>query len=203
MKHLSSFTLLTLLLVISSLAFGQNVIEENRAWRKNQNAEFGDSLTSPLKHEDRLTFDSLAFYPINESFYVHALITLTPDSVPFKMKTSTDRLADYRQWGIAHFEIESEKFNLPVYQNLRLLKIPEYKNYLFIPFTDLTNGEATYGAGRYVEAKIPDGDTLIIDFNKAYNPYCAYNDRYSCPIPPVANHLEIEVKAGELIFKKH
>ena len=191
------------LLAFSSISLGQNIVEDNLAWRKNQNAEFKDSLTSPLKHKDRLIFDSLAFYPINEMFLVKATITLTPYSAPFKMKTSTDRLADYRQWGIAHFEIDTQSFELPVYQNLRLLNMPEYKSYLFIPFTDLTNGDETYGAGRYVEASIPEGDTLIIDFNKAYNPYCAYNDKYSCPIPPVKNHLEIEVKAGELIFKKH
>lgn len=199
---MKNFLLFFFLLAISSALLAQNIIEENLAWRQNQNAEFRDSLTSPLKHEDRLKFDSLAFYPINETLYIKAAITLTPDSVPFKMKTSTDRLADYRQWGIAHFTFDGKKIDLPVYQNLRLLNIPEYKDYLFIPFTDLTNGHETYGVGRYVEAHIPEGDTLIIDFNKAYNPYCAYNDKYSCPIPPKENHLEIEVKAGELIFEK-
>lgn len=203
MKPFSTITLFSLLLAISSVSFGQNVLEENIAWRKNQNAEFRDSLSSPLKHDDRLKFDSLAFYPINESFFINATVTLTPDSIPFKMKTSTDRLADYRQWGIAHFKIDTQSFDLPVYQNLRLLNLPKYKDYLFIPFTDLTNGTETYGAGRYVEATIPKGDTLTIDFNKAYNPYCAYNDKYSCPIPPAANHLDIKVKAGELVFEKH
>lgn len=200
---MKQLTLLLFCSVFCSTLSAQSIIEDNIAWRKNQNAEFRDSTQSPLKDEDRKKFDSLAFYPINEAFHINAAITLTPDSVPFKMKTSTDRLADYRQWGIAHFEVDSQKFDLPVYQNLRLLSLPKYKDYLFIPFTDLTNGEETYGAGRYVEATIPKGDTLIIDFNKAYNPYCAYNDKYSCPIPPAANHLEIEVKAGELVFEKH
>ncbi|AEV31450.1 Protein of unknown function (DUF1684) [Owenweeksia hongkongensis DSM 17368] len=195
--------LILLFTLVASMLSAQNIIEENTAWRKKQNAEFRDSTQSPLKDIDRKNFDSLAFYPINETFYIIASVTQTPDSVPFKMKTSTDRLADYRQWGIAHFEIDSQKFDLPVYQNLRLLSLPNYKDYLFIPFTDLTNGEETYGAGRYVEATLPEGDTLLIDFNKAYNPYCAYNDKYSCPIPPKENHLGIEIKAGELVFEKH
>ncbi len=200
MKQLS---LLLLYSVFCSVLSAQSIKDENLAWRKNQNTEFRDSTQSPLKDEDRKQFDSLAFYPVNESFYIIADVILTPDSVPFKMKTSTDRLADYRQWGIAHFEIDSQRFHLPVYQNLRLLNIPKYKDYLFIPFTDLTNGSETYGAGRYVEAEIPKGNKLIIDFNKAYNPYCAYNDKYSCPIPPKANHLDVEIKAGELVFKKY
>lgn len=195
-------TTLLLFSVFTTLS-AQHILNENLQWRKNQNAEFKDSLTSPLKNEDRLSFDSLAFYPINEKLYIKATITLTPDSVPFKMRTSTDRLADYRQWGIAQFVIDEKQINLPVYQNLRLLNIPEYLDYLFIPFTDLTNGDETYGAGRYVEARIPEGDTLIIDFNKAYNPYCAYNDKYSCPIPPKENHIEAEIKAGELAYDKH
>ena len=199
---MKKYCLTFFLTIITTALFAQSIIKENLVWRQNQNAEFADSAQSPLKEVDRLKFDSLAFYPINEAFYIKAAFTLTPDSVPFKMKTSTDRLADYRQWGIAHFEIDSQKVDLPVYQNLRLLNIPKYKDYLFIPFTDLTNGTETYGAGRYVEANIPEGDTLVIDFNKAYNPYCAYNGKYSCPIPPKENHLDVEVNAGELVFEK-
>ena len=80
---------------------------------------------------------------------------------------------------------------------------PEYSNHLFIPFNDITNGVETYDAGRYIDLEIPKGDTIIIDFNKAYNPYCAYNDGYSCPIPPEENNLEVEVKAGVMAFEKH
>ena len=78
-----------------------------------------------------------------------------------------------------------------------------YEDYLFLPFLDNTNGEESYGGGRYVEARIPEGDTIIIDFNKAYNPYCAYNEKYSCPIVPRQNYLPIEVKAGVKAFGKH
>ena len=84
---------------------------------------------------------------------------------------------------------------------MELLDDEEFVDYLFLPFTDLTNGEATYAGGRYIDLAIPDGDTLIIDFNKSYNPYCAYNKKYSCPIVPKVNHLEIDINAGVKAFK--
>ena len=67
---------------------------------------------------------------------------------------------------------------------------------MFLPFTDAGNGDESYGGGRYIELRIPEKDTIIIDFNKAYNPYCAYNHKYSCPIPPIENNIPIEIKAG-------
>ena len=79
----------------------------------------------------------------------------------------------------------------------------EYKDYLFLPFLDDTNGEGSYGGGRYIDLRIPDSDTMIIDFNTAYNPYCAYNDRYSCPIVPRQNYLDVAIEAGVKAFKKH
>ncbi len=85
---------------------------------------------------------------------------------------------------------------LLAYQNLDLLKNkPEYRK-LFVPFNDYTNGVSSYGGGRYLDIDIPAGDKTIIDFNFAYNPYCAYHDRWSCPIPPSENNLDIEVEAG-------
>ena len=76
-------------------------------------------------------------------------------------------------------------------------------DHLFLPFTDNTNGVETYGGGRYIDLKIPAGNTINIDFNKAYNPYCAYSDKYSCPIPPPENHLDIEIKAGIKLTDHH
>jgi hypothetical protein len=83
-----------------------------------------------------------------------------------------------------------------VYQNLGLLKNPEYEDYLFLPFNDYTNGNETYGGGRYLDVRIPKGNTMVLDFNKAYNPYCAYTYGYSCPVPPRGNSLETEINAG-------
>ena len=77
----------------------------------------------------------------------------------------------------------------------------KYRDYLFLPFTDNTNGEQTYTGGRYIDLSIPDGDTIVVDFNKAYNPYCAYNKKYSCPIVPSVNNLDTEIRAGVKAFE--
>jgi uncharacterized protein (DUF1684 family) len=82
---------------------------------------------------------------------------------------------------------------------MALKKQKEYKKYLFIPFRDLTSGKESYGGGRYIDTEIPAGETLILDFNRAYNPYCAYSHRYSCPIPPEENTLKVEIRAGEKV----
>ena len=88
-----------------------------------------------------------------------------------------------------------------VYQNLLLRETEEFKDYLFLPFADLTNGEQTYGGGRYIDLSIPDKDSIIINFNTAYNPYCAYNAKYSCPLVPKENHLDYSIEAGVKKFE--
>ena len=119
------------------------------------------------------------------------------------MKTSTDRLPEYVKYAEAEFELNGKKLKLNVYQNVKLAQNEKYKDYLFIPFKDFTSGETTYGGGRFIETEIPDGNILIIDFNKAFNPYCAYNHKYSCPIPPLENSLETEINAGEKAYPYH
>ena len=112
------------------------------------------------------------------------------------MKTTTNRLPKYEVYGIASFELNGNGYQLNIYQSHRLRETDEYKNYLFLPFNDLTNGDETYGGGRFIDLEIPDNDSIIIDFNKAYNPYCAYNPKYSCPIPPEENDLDVHISAG-------
>ncbi|MEI9956742.1 MAG: DUF1684 domain-containing protein [Ferruginibacter sp.] len=93
---------------------------------------------------------------------------------------------------------------LTVYQSKSLTKNDQYKDYLFIPFTDATSGDESYGSGRYIDILTTDikNNTVTIDFNKAYNPYCAYTTGYNCPIPPRENYLIVAVKAGEKSFAK-
>ena len=119
------------------------------------------------------------------------------------MKTTTARLPHYRIYGIAEFTLDGKTFKMPVYQSQDLMKNPEYADHLFFPFTDLTNGHQTYGGGRFIDLHIPkDGKNLIIDFNQAYNPYCAYSHNYSCPLVPEENQMDIEVPAGVMYEKK-
>ncbi len=164
------------------------------------NLEYADKDTSPLTKKDFKTFSSLDFYPINKDLIIEATFTRTPNEKPFEMVTTTSRLAKYVKYGIAKFVINGKKLQLNIYQNINLRDKEKYKEHLFLPFTDITNNTATYAAGRYVDLKIPKGDTILIDFNRAYNPYCAYNHKYSCPIPPEENNLDIEIKAGVLKF---
>jgi uncharacterized protein (DUF1684 family) len=112
------------------------------------------------------------------------------------MKTSTARLPEYIKYGELHFVIAGRKCKLNVYQNVELSKKPGYEDYLFLPFSDLTCGKESYIGGRYIDMRFPKYDTVLIDFNTAYNPYCAYNHKYSCPIVPLENDLAIEILAG-------
>ncbi len=180
----------------SQSALMDSLIWLNYQYRISENAEFADSSHSPLTEEDRQHFYSLNWFPIDTNFIVWASLELTPEAKPFEMPTTTDRMAKYRQYAFLTFSLSDSIFKIPVYQNLRLLGKKGYEDYLFLPFTDLSNGFGTYGGGRYLDFRMPPGDSLLIDFNRAYNPYCAYNGRYSCPIPPPKNHINFKIKAG-------
>ena len=163
-------------------------------FQKDLNIFFKDATTSPLKISDLKKFKSLPFFPLDSSFIVLAKFQRTPESEFFEMKTSTNKKTKERVYGILTFEIMELEYQLKVYQNQ--LSAQENKNDLLLPFIDNTNGFSTYGGGRYINLDIPKTNKLIIDFNKSYNPYCAYNDRYSCPLVPKDNYLPIDVKAG-------
>lgn len=170
------------------------------AFQKQINHEYADPKESPLKAEDLKEFKALHFYPINLKMCVEAKFIRTPEEKPFAMPTSGTRTPLYVKYGEAHFSIDKKEFKLNIYQNIELAKMKKYKNHLFLPFTDLTSGVQSYGGGRYIDLEIPKGKTIRIDFNKAYNPYCAYNEKYSCPIPPKENDLQIEILAGVMKF---
>jgi uncharacterized protein (DUF1684 family) len=176
--------------------------KEIEIYQQEMNAEFADSTQSPLKKADLVRFKSLDFFPINEKFAVKATFKRTKKTKKFQMPTTTTRKPWYKKYGELHFEIDGKKMQLTVYQNLDLIKKPGYEDYLFIPFTDLTSGVESYGGGRYLDFRIPKSKEIILDFNKAYNPYCAYNEKYSCPIPPAENDLQIKIEAGVKTFKK-
>ena len=165
-------------------------------FQKELNAEYADAKTSPLLPEDLKEFKSLDFYPANEKFFVVAKFVRTANEQPFEMKTSTDRKPVYVKYGEAHFSIEGQFFKLNIYRNIELSKKEQYKDYLFLPFSDLTCGDESYIGGKYIDLKIPQGDTIVIDFNRSYNPYCAYSHKFSCPKVPLENDLKIAIRAG-------
>lgn len=137
------------------------------------------------------------FFPFNESFRIEATFIKTQSPVPLQMKTTTERLLAYDKFGEAIFEFDGNEYKLSIYQFHHVRQIEEYKNLLHLLFTDLTNGEDTYGGGRFIDLSMPSGDKIFIDFNKAHNPACAYDSALSCPIPPKENDLNLRVEAGE------
>jgi uncharacterized protein (DUF1684 family) len=193
---------LTFLFLSAGAQSQENAIKEIEAFRKKEEAEMKDKTASPLLPRDRKKFKRLNFYPIDLKYRVLAKFVRTENPIFFKMKTTSPVVKDYSKYGEVHFMIDSQQFILEVYQSPDLMKVKGYEDYLFIPFTDATNGEETYEVGRYIEFRIPKSEDVIIDFNQCYNPYCAYGSgRYSCPIPPAANSLPIAIPAGEKKFK--
>lgn len=160
------------------------------------NEEYANPDESPLLPEDLAKFEALDFFSVNEDFIFEVRIKRTPQAIPFMMKRTKDEVK-YVKYGEISFAYQGKKYTLGVYQNLDLIaRMAEYSNYLFVPFTDMTNDETTYGGGRYLDLEIPEGKTLVLNFNKAYNPLCHYNKKYSCPIPPRENDLDFKVEAG-------
>ncbi len=197
--------LLIISLLFISVSYGQESKSEKDAlkFQSKLNKEFASSEKSPLTEEDLKSFKSLDFFPVDSNFRVTAQLKFHKDSKSFKMKTTTDRLPVYKLYATATINIKGVAYDLEIYQNQKLLLTDDFEDYLFLPFTDKTNAVTSYGGGRYIDLNIPEGDTIIIDFNKAYNPYCAYNGKYSCPIPPKVNHLDIEVNAGVKAYGEH
>lgn len=196
---MKKIVLLLIAFAIISCENDKRPIKGDTTYQKEQNAYFKDASTSPLIEKDRKHFEGLEFFKFDSTYVVQAKLIRTPDAQPFEMKTSTKRLPVYKIYGELEFILKDKSYKLNIYQNIE----SEDKDYLFLPFLDDTNGETTYSGGRYIESSIPEGDVLVIDFNEAFNPYCAYNEKYSCPIVPRANYLALKVEAGVKAYKKH
>ena len=153
-----------------------------------------------VKSQDKNLF---RFYPANEDYRITAKFVPATNANWFSMETSGSVKKTHRVYGSVHFLIGDTTVALNVYQSQNLLTLDQYKDYLFLPFTDLTSGDETYTAGRYLDLKMSDiiNGQIALDFNKAYNPYCAYvSGKYNCPIPPKENRLAVAIRAGEKTF---
>lgn len=198
---MKNYIILSLLLTFS-FGFSQMKFKSIDAekFQKQINSEYADVKTSPLMEEDLKSFKTLDFYPINGKYFVNARFEKAENEKVFEMKTTGTRTPKYVKFGTIYFTIDGAEMQLNVYRNIELSKQKKYKDHLFLPFSDLTCGKESYIGGRYIDLKIPKGNTIAIDFNQAYNPYCAYNHKYSCPIVPLENDLKIEIKAGVKTF---
>ena len=175
-------------------------------YQQKLNAVFKDASKSPLKNKDLKSFKGLDFFPVDSSYIIIASIEKTPETPFLGMATNTEEKSYYRKFGILTFTLKEKEIQLTLYESLEESENPVFKDYLFLPFTDETSGSDSYGGGRYMDvfkSKINTNGTLELNFNNTYNPYCAYNDDYSCPLTPRDNHLSMEILAGVKDFKKY
>ncbi len=188
------------LMAQTSKAFKKEVCK----FRDDHKAEFLKQERSPF-YNNKKGMKKMKFFKPNAAYQVVCTFERTADAKPFQMPTYSGKLKTYVQYGSLTFTIDGKEQKLAVYQSLFLIKMEAYKDYLFLPFKDLTSNESTYGGGRYIDLKLADmeADPILLDFNKCYNPWCAYSDGFNCPIPPRENYLEVAIEAGEKIFKKH
>ena len=164
---------------------------------RHQKAEFyRNSPKSPFR-EQKVTFSYLDYYPVNISFRVKATYIPSQSLQKLSLATSTGTFDTLVVAGTASFNWEGEN------QTLLVLSSNSLDENLFIPFQDATTGKSTYGAGRYLEVSRPDSKYIMLDFNKCYNPYCAYTEGYTCPFPPKENRLGIAIEAGEKTYPGH
>ena len=197
--------LVLLFICISSATFAQSYKDEIAKHREEYKADFIKETRSPLREVD---FKDLHFFDADSTFNIVGKVKVLKNEKVFKMSTYDGTSKEFIRYAKVFFKIDGKNLELTLYRNIGLMINPAYRNLLFLPFTDLTNNKTTYGGGRYIDLDLKNiiNKQLTIDFNKAYNPYCAYSDGYRCPIPPEENDLAISVLAGEKLYtggKKH
>jgi len=163
-------------------------------FRQQKDVFFKTDPQSPLRPDQRTDFDGLKYFPENPRLRITAKVEEYPDQQIVPMTTSTGAVKEYYKYGHFSFEVDGQTAALQVYQDLD-------RNTFFLPFVDATAPTETYGAGRYLDLEPERDNIFVIDFNYAYNPYCAYNENWSCPIPPKENRLAVMIEAGEKNFK--
>jgi uncharacterized protein (DUF1684 family) len=146
---------------------------------------------SPLTPEQRKGFIGLNYFSENEVLRLEVQVEPLKDQQPMQMQTSTGGVQEYMRYGRFKFQVDGQDAELTIYHN---------GHGYFLPFVDSLAGKETYPAGRYLEPEALAGDRFFVDFNLAYNPYCAYNEMWSCPITPAENRLKVPIRAGEKLF---
>lgn len=160
-------------------------------FRKEKDEFFGRHPQSPLTPEQRRGFTGLHYFPENEDLRLEVKVEPLPDEKPMQMQTTTGDVQVYVRHGKFTFQVDGQTAELTIFRG---------DHGYFLPFVDSLAGKETYPAGRYLEPEELPGGHFFVDFNLAYNPYCAYNEMWSCPITPAENRLKVPVRAGEKIF---
>ena len=205
MKRSTIFGILvTLIIGVTILNFltvgesSEDYTERLETERKDKNGRMLAS-SSPLLEEDKANFSGLNYYPVNEEYKVRARLIEVEKKIPVFIATTTGEQEKYIPFAYAQFEMLGEEHNLLLYKDWD----DENPNRLFLMFADETSGDETYGGGRYMEMNQTNTNSIILDFNTAYNPYCHFNPDYSCPIPPKENLITVPIKAGEKLYKNY
>lgn len=187
------------LLILMSCGTGNKFITESYSHRHLYKLSFTQNERSPLTASDT---SSLNFYMPDQRWVKKAVFKPEEKDSVIEIPTYSGIKKPYRLYGTLTFKHEKKSLVLEVFKSAQIPANPLYKNHLFLPFKDETNGEDTYGGGRYLDLSASDikNNTIILDFNKCYNPWCAYSDGFNCPVPPKSNHLPIRVQAGEKVF---
>jgi uncharacterized protein (DUF1684 family) len=203
MKRNTLFTILIIAIIgitiLNFLTIGESdksYIERVEIDRKDRNGMMLSS-TSPLKQEDKNQFQGLNYYPVDPDYKLTAKIERVKQRQPIFIPSTTGEQLKYIPFGYVTFEIDQKEQRLILYQDWE----EKDPNRLSLMFADATSDIETYGGGRYLDVMYRNTNSVILDFNMAYNPYCHFNDEYSCPIPPQENILNIPIKAGEKLYK--
>jgi len=186
-------------------SFAQSYSEQISIHREKYKQDFIKESNSPLKEND---LQNLHFYDADSNYKISADVEMLKNEKVFKMPTYDGTSKEFYRYAKINFNLNDKAITMTLYKSIALSSNPAYKDLLFLPFTDETNNVETYGGGRYIDlsSKEINNNKIEVDFNKAYNPYCAYSDGYRCPVPPEENNLELAIKAGEKKFtgeKKH
>ncbi len=172
------------------------------SWRAEKD-RFMRSSESPVPTEKRATFPPLAYYPIDPAYQVPAALTAAGPENPgqagvLELPTSTGLRRKMRRVGTLRFTLQSREFTLTAFVDAEQNDMRR----LFVPFGDLSNGNETYPGGRYLDLDRTASGIYDLDFNRAYNPFCVFNEKYDCPLPPRENRLQVPIRAGERLPSK-
>ena len=163
-------------------------------FRQSKDQFMGQDDDSPLTDEQKKAFHGLNYYDENDNLHLILDVEEYEDAEVIEIQTSTGDVAEYNRWAKISFDVDGEQAELSIYRDT-------HGHGYFLPFADATSGSETYGSGRYLEIDIMPDNKAMVDFNFAYNPYCAYNESWSCPLTPFENRLKVPIKAGEKNFK--
>ena len=183
---------------VAQTSFVDQLSRHRETYKKDLLAASG----GPLTEEGDLAY--VQFYAPDSTYRITASVERIPNAQPFEMPTYNGKTRPHVAYALLSFKINGKPQQLTLYRNLNAIRLPQFRDYLFLPFKDATSGTETYGGGRYLDLRVGDiqKGQVTLDFNKAYNPYCAFVEGYPCPIPPKNNVLSVPIKAGEKTFDK-